>query len=57
MKDDEAYRQKLALVRSTDAPLNLPTVRTGADNGDNVLVVAISNRRHLLPEYHSDNKS
>ncbi len=25
--------------------------------GDNVLIVATSNRRHLLPEYHSDNKS
>lgn len=24
--------------------------------GDNVLIVATSNRRHLLPEYHSDNK-
>lgn len=26
-------------------------------SGDNVLIVATSNRRHLLPEYHSDNKS
>ena len=25
--------------------------------GDNVLLVATSNRRHLLPEYHADNKS
>ena len=25
--------------------------------GDNVLIVATSNRRHLLPEYHADNKS
>ena len=25
--------------------------------GDNVLIMATSNRRHLLPEYHSDNKS
>ena len=24
-------------------------------SGDNVLIVATSNRRHLLPEYHSDN--
>mgnify|MGYP000007528391 CR=1 FL=1 len=30
---------------------------TVAAHGDNVLVVATSNRRHLLPEYHSDNKS
>jgi predicted AAA+ superfamily ATPase len=29
---------------------------TVAAHGDNVLVVATSNRRHLLPEYHSDNK-
>jgi len=25
--------------------------------GDNVLIAATSNRRHLLPEYHSDNKT
>jgi predicted AAA+ superfamily ATPase len=25
--------------------------------GENVLIVATSNRRHLLPEYHSDNKT
>lgn len=30
---------------------------TVAAHGDNVLVVATSNRRHLLPEYHSDNKT
>lgn len=29
---------------------------TVAAQGDNVLIVATSNRRHLLPEYHSDNK-
>ena len=26
-------------------------------SGDNVMIVATSNRRHLLPEYHSDNKT
>ncbi len=26
-------------------------------SGDNVLLIATSNRRHLLPEYHSDNKT
>jgi predicted AAA+ superfamily ATPase len=26
-------------------------------SGDNVMIVATSNRRHLLPEYHADNKS
>ncbi len=26
-------------------------------SGDNVLIIATSNRRHLLPEYHSDNKT
>ncbi len=25
--------------------------------GDNVLIISTSNRRHLLPEYHSDNKT
>jgi predicted AAA+ superfamily ATPase len=30
---------------------------TVSASGDNVLIVATSNRRHLLPEYHSDNKS
>ena len=30
---------------------------TVAAHGDNVLIVATSNRRHLLPEYHSDNRS
>ena len=30
---------------------------TVAAHGDNVLVVATSNRRHLLPEYHADNKT
>ncbi|TBO31362.1 ATP-binding protein [Aquabacterium lacunae] len=30
---------------------------TVAARGDNVLIVATSNRRHLLPEYHSDNRS
>jgi uncharacterized protein len=29
---------------------------TVSAQGDNVLIVATSNRRHLLPEYHSDNK-
>jgi uncharacterized protein len=29
---------------------------TVAAQGDNVIVVATSNRRHLLPEYHADNK-
>jgi predicted AAA+ superfamily ATPase len=26
-------------------------------SGDNVLIIATSNRRHLLPEYHSENKT
>ena len=26
-------------------------------SGDNVMLIATSNRRHLLPEYHSDNKT
>jgi len=26
-------------------------------SGDNVMIIATSNRRHLLPEYHSDNKT
>ncbi|MDE2402870.1 MAG: ATP-binding protein [Burkholderiales bacterium] len=30
---------------------------TVSASGDNVLIVATSNRRHLLPEYHADNKS
>jgi predicted AAA+ superfamily ATPase len=30
---------------------------TVAAQGDNVIVVATSNRRHLLPEYHADNKT
>ncbi|WP_298014005.1 ATP-binding protein [uncultured Aquabacterium sp.] len=30
---------------------------TVSASGDNVLIIATSNRRHLLPEYHSDNKS
>ena len=30
---------------------------TVAARGDNVLIVATSNRRHLLPEYHADNRS
>jgi predicted AAA+ superfamily ATPase len=30
---------------------------TVAAAGDNVLVVATSNRRHLLPEYHADNQT
>ncbi len=30
---------------------------TVAASGDNVLVVATSNRRHLLPEYHADNQT
>lgn len=30
---------------------------TVSASGDNVLIVATSNRRHLLPEYHSDNKT
>jgi predicted AAA+ superfamily ATPase len=28
---------------------------TVSAGGDNVLLMATSNRRHLLPEYHSDN--
>src|SRR5690606_39797566 len=30
---------------------------TVSASGDNVMIIATSNRRHLLPEYHSDNKS
>ena len=30
---------------------------TVSATGDNVLIIATSNRRHLLPEYHSDNKT
>ncbi len=30
---------------------------TVSASGDNVMVIATSNRRHLLPEYHSDNKT
>lgn len=30
---------------------------TVSASGDNVLIIATSNRRHLLPEYHSDNKT
>ncbi|HEX5311884.1 ATP-binding protein [Aquabacterium sp.] len=30
---------------------------TVSASGDNVMIVATSNRRHLLPEYHSDNKT
>jgi uncharacterized protein len=30
---------------------------TVSASGENVLLVATSNRRHLLPEYHSDNKT
>ncbi|WP_374319246.1 ATP-binding protein [Aquabacterium sp.] len=30
---------------------------TVSASGDNVLIVATSNRRHLLPEYHSDNQT
>ncbi len=30
---------------------------TVSASGDNVLLIATSNRRHLLPEYHSDNKT
>lgn len=30
---------------------------TVSASGDNVMIVATSNRRHLLPEYHQDNKS
>ncbi len=30
---------------------------TVSASGDNVLIMATSNRRHLLPEYHQDNKS
>lgn len=30
---------------------------TVSAQGDNVLLVTTSNRRHLLPEYHSDNKT
>ncbi|MDO9238342.1 MAG: ATP-binding protein [Aquabacterium sp.] len=30
---------------------------TVSASGDNVLIMATSNRRHLLPEYHADNKS
>lgn len=30
---------------------------TVSASGDNVMIIATSNRRHLLPEYHSDNRS
>jgi len=30
---------------------------TVSASGDNVLIVATSNRRHLLPEYHADNQT
>jgi predicted AAA+ superfamily ATPase len=30
---------------------------TVSASGENVLIMATSNRRHLLPEYHSDNKT
>ncbi len=30
---------------------------TVSASGENVMIVATSNRRHLLPEYHSDNKT
>jgi uncharacterized protein len=30
---------------------------TVSASGDNVLLIATSNRRHLLPEYHADNKT
>jgi predicted AAA+ superfamily ATPase len=30
---------------------------TVSASGENVLIVATSNRRHLLPEFHSDNKT
>ena len=30
---------------------------TVSASGDNVLIIATSNRRHLLPEYHADNKT
>ena len=30
---------------------------TVSASGDNVMIIATSNRRHLLPEYHSDNKT
>ncbi|MES2088698.1 MAG: ATP-binding protein, partial [Pseudomonadota bacterium] len=30
---------------------------TVSASGDNVMIVATSNRRHLLPEYHADNKT
>jgi len=30
---------------------------TVSASGDNVMIIATSNRRHLLPEYHADNKS
>jgi len=30
---------------------------TVSASGENILLVATSNRRHLLPEYHSDNKT
>jgi predicted AAA+ superfamily ATPase len=30
---------------------------TVSASGENVLIIATSNRRHLLPEYHADNKS
>ncbi|MFT3858466.1 MAG: ATP-binding protein [Aquabacterium sp.] len=30
---------------------------TVSASGDNVMIIATSNRRHLLPEYHADNKT
>ena len=30
---------------------------TVSASGDNVMIISTSNRRHLLPEYHSDNRS
>lgn len=30
---------------------------TVSASGDNVMIIATSNRRHLLPEYHSDNQT
>jgi predicted AAA+ superfamily ATPase len=30
---------------------------TVSASGDNVMIIATSNRRHLLPEYHSDNST
>jgi len=30
---------------------------TVSASGDNIMIIATSNRRHLLPEYHADNKT